>query len=308
MKRTAFTLIELAIALTIIGIMIGGSFQAVKAMREKSKVAEAKEQVRAAKDTILGYVGKWPNLPSTTEFQDDLSPIKNNQHAIFYAPDAVLSTIDNDICAYNTTALKVVDNGVIPPRTIDNVAFVVAHEGANYNMQTARNINIVNIYAPSTRIDDNTTPVNIVDFYDDIVEWVTLDELQRNVNCSANKLVILNDYALPRDTNSSAHYLVTPIYADGGFPLADGGDGDTKDDYEWCLEDPNNSLNWLNLNTCNGAMSIVSDCSSATYAQCTSPILNSISSPVPGTHRLNVYVKDKIKTIRKSFTITIDPN
>ncbi|MDQ1341306.1 MAG: hypothetical protein QG567_2464, partial [Campylobacterota bacterium] len=84
MKRTAFTLIELAIALTIIGIMIGGSFQAVKAMREKGRIAEAKEQVRASKDTILGYVGIWPNLPSGTEFQDDLSPIKSNQHAIFY--------------------------------------------------------------------------------------------------------------------------------------------------------------------------------------------------------------------------------
>ncbi|MDQ1244561.1 MAG: hypothetical protein QG567_1202 [Campylobacterota bacterium] len=308
MRRTAFTLIELAIALTIIGLMIGGSFQAVKAMREKSKVAEAKEQVRASKDAILGYVGKWPNLPSGTEFQDDLSPVKNNQHAIFYASDAVLSTINNDICAYNTTALKIVDNGAVPPRTIDDVAFVVAHEGANYNMQTALNANVVNIYAPSAKLDNNATPVNIVDFYDDIVEWVTLDELQRNVDCSQNKLVILNDYALPRDVNSSANYLGTPIYADGGFPFADSGDGDTQDDYEWCLEDPNNSLNWLNSNTCNGAINIVSNCGTATFSQCTSPLLGSGSSPVAGTHRLNIYVKDKIKTVRKSFTITIDSN
>lgn len=203
MKRTAFTLIELAIALTIIGIMIGGSFQAVKAMREKSKVAEAKEQVRASKDAILGYVGKWPNLPTRTEFQDDLSPIKNNQHAIFYAPDTVLSTINNDICAYNTTALKVIDNGVVPPRTIDNVAFVLAHEGANYNMQTAHNANVVNIYAPSVKIDNNTTSVNIVDFYDDIVEWVTLSELKENVNCNDKPFRFLNDRLPHGDYNTS---------------------------------------------------------------------------------------------------------
>lgn len=199
MKRTAFTLIELAIALTIIGIMIGGSLQAVKAMREKSKVAEAKEQVRASKDAILGYVGKWPSLPTVDNFDANLSPIKNNQHAIFYAPDTVLSTINNDICAYNTTALKVVDNG----RTIDNVAFVIAHEGANYNMQTARNVNTVNIYAPSTRIDDNTTPVNIVDFYDDIVEWVTLSELKENVNCNDKPFRFLNDRLPHGDYNTS---------------------------------------------------------------------------------------------------------
>ncbi|MFA5454387.1 MAG: prepilin-type N-terminal cleavage/methylation domain-containing protein [Sulfurimonas sp.] len=306
MKRKAFTLIELAIALTIIGLMIGGSFQAVKAMREKSKVAEAKEQVRASKDAILGYVGKWPNLPSGTEFQDDLSPVKNNQHAIFYVSDANLSIVNNDICAYNTTALKVVDNGAIPPRTIDNVAFVVAHEGANYNMQTALNANVVNIYAPSAKVDDNATPVNIVDFYDDIVEWVTLDELQRNVDCSQNKLVILNDYALPRDVNNSSSYIGANIYADGGFSLADGGDSDTQDDYEWCLEDPNNSLYWLNLNTCNGVINIVPDCGVATFNQCTSPLIGSSSNPISGTYRLNIYVKDKMKTVRKSFSITID--
>ena len=214
MKRKAFTLIELAIAITIIGIMIGGSFQAVKAMREKGRITEAKEQVKASKDTILGYVARWPNLPSGAEFQNDLSPIKSNQHAIFYASDTALSTINNDVCAYSTTALKVVDNGVIPPRTIDNVAFVVAHEGANYNMQTALNANIVNIYAPSTRIDDNTTPVNIVDFYDDIVEWVTLDELQHNVRCSDKPLRIINNY-LPTGivgTSYSAN-----IFVDGNY-------------------------------------------------------------------------------------------
>lgn len=202
MKRTAFTLIELAIALTIIGIIIGGSIQAVKSMREKSKVAEAKEQVRASKDAILGYVGIWPNLPTGTEFQNDLSPIKNNQHAIFYAPDTVLST--NDICAYNTTALKVIDNGVSPLRTIDNVAFVVVHEGANHNMQTVLNgSNEVHIYGASTQVDDNTTPVNIVEQYDDIVEWVTLDELKENVNCNDKPFRFINDRLPHGDYNTS---------------------------------------------------------------------------------------------------------
>lgn len=307
MKKKAFTLVELSIVLVIIGLLVGGSFKVMKMMRERAKITEAKESVLAAKNAVLGYVMTYPNLPSDNEFQTDLSPIKNNQHPVFYVSDANLSIVNNDICAYNTTALKVVDNGVTPARTINDVAFVVVHEGADYNMQTALNgSNEVHIYGAVNQVDDNTTPVNIVDFYDDVVEWVTLAELQQNVDCSQNKLVIINDYALPRDINSSSNYIGANIYADGGFSLADGGDSGTQDDYEWCLEDPNNSLNWLNSNTCNGVINIVPDCGVATFSQCTSPLLGSSSNPVSGTYRLNIYVKDKMKTVRKSFSITID--
>lgn len=307
MKKKAFTLVELSIVLVIIGLLVGGSFKIMKMMRERAKVQEAKDSVLSAKNAVLGYVMTYPNLPSGNEFQNDLSPIKNNQHPIFYVADTNLSIIDNDVCTYNTTSLKVIDNGVTPARTINDVAFVVVHEGADYNMQTALNgSNEVHIYGAVNQVDDNTTPVDIVDFYDDVVEWVTLAELQQNVDCSQNRLVIINDYALPRDINSSSNYIGANIYADGGYALSDGGDGDTQDDYEWCLEDPNNSLNWLNSNTCNGAINIVPDCGAATFSQCTSPSLRSSSSPIAGTHRLNIYVKDKIKTVRKSFSITID--
>lgn len=214
MKRRAFTLIELAISLTIIGIIIGGSFQAVKAMREKSKITEAKEQIKAAKDAVKGYAIKWPNLPSGNEFDQNLSPVQNNQHAIFYAADTNLSTINNDVCAYGATDLSVVDNGVAPARVINDVAFVLVHEGANYNMQTALDTSVtpneVNIYGAANQVDDNATPVNIVDFYDDIVEWVTLDELQQNVGCSNKPFRFLND-RLPSgkvgDSYASALYV-----------------------------------------------------------------------------------------------------
>lgn len=215
MRRKAFTLIELAIALTVIGLMIGASFQAIKAMRERGKVTEAKEQIRAAKDAIMGYALKWPNLPLGSEFQNDLSPVKNNQHPIFYAADTNLATINNDVCAYTTTSLSVVDNGTNPVRTINNVAFVLVHEGANYNMQTALNgSGEVHVYGADKKVDDNTTPVNIVDFYDDIVEWVTLDELQHNVRCSDTPLRIINNY-LPSGIVDSP-YSAT-IYVDGNY-------------------------------------------------------------------------------------------
>lgn len=307
MKRKAFTLVELSIVLVIIGLLVGGSFKVMKSMRERAKITEAKDSVLVAKNAILGYVMTYPNLPTSSEFQTDLSPVKNNQHPIFYAADTNLSTINNDICAYNTTSLKVVDNGVTPARVINDVAFVVAHEGADYNMQTALNgSNEVHIYGADDKVDDNTTPVNIVDFYDDIVQWVTLAELQQNVDCSQNRLVIINDYALPRDINSSSKYIGANIYADGGYALSDGNDVDTQDDYEWCFEDTYGSLGWLDDNTCDGVLDIAADCSTATFSQCSSLKLGSNSNPEAGTHRLDIYVKDKVKTVRKSFSITID--
>ena len=193
MKRAAFTLIELAISLSIIGLMIGGSFQATKALRERTKIAEAKEQIKAATDAVMGYVMLWPNLPSNQEFQTQLSPVTGSVNPLFYAADTTLSTQDNDICAFNTTNLSVVDNSVSPVRTITDVAFVVAHASANYNMQTALIANEVHIYAPSEKVDDNTTPVNIVELYDDIVKSVTLAELQQSVNCSDKPFKFLNE-------------------------------------------------------------------------------------------------------------------
>ena len=207
MKRAAFTLIELAISLSIIGLMIGGSFQATKALRERTKIAEAKEQIKAAKDAVMGYVMEWPNLPSNADFDTNLSPTVGNINPIFYAVDATLANINNDVCAFNTTNLSVVDNSVSPARTIPDIAFVVAHASANYNMQTALIANQVNIYAQFTKVDDNTTPINRVEPYDDIVSWVTLSELQRSVDCNARPFEFLND-RLPHGTFGT-NYLAT---------------------------------------------------------------------------------------------------
>ncbi len=306
MQKRAFTLIELAIVLTIIGLIIGGSFQSIRSMRERNKIAEAKEQIETTKNALIGYAMMWPNLPSNAEFEANISTATGSQLPIFYAVDANLSSIDHDICAYDTTNLTLVDNSISPARVIPNIAFVLAHASANYNMQTALNTSIspyrVNIYAPSVNVDDNTTPVNVAEAYDDIVTWMTLPELQNLVECSQNSLKIITDYALPRDINGT-NYTGATIYADGGFPFADGGDPDSEKDYEWCLE---NAPEWLNANICSGAFISSADCATATYSRCTAPYLYGTST-VAGTFGLKVYVRDSAaRESKKSFTVTID--
>ncbi len=165
--------------------MVGGSFKAMQIMNERSRISEAKEQVLGSKNAVMGFTIESPSLPSVPVFDQNLSPLKGNQiNQIMYVPANNLLT--GDICAFTTTNLSVtvnnVDGSARPP--ITNVAFVIAHGSANRNIQTALNGNNIVVHSPSEQnIDDNTTFVNRPEQYDDIVEWVTLVQLQNEVGC-----------------------------------------------------------------------------------------------------------------------------
>ncbi len=226
MNRKAFTLVELAIVLMVIGLLVGGSFKVMKSMRDRNKITEAKNAVNAAVDAVTGDAMEWTSLVTVPNFNQNLSPVKGQTVAagvlkmpLHYFPDNTL--IANPVCSQTVTNLNVIDNSVSPARTISNVAFVVAHESANYNMQTAIDTtstpNVVTIYGPATTADDSTTYPNInrpTDQYDDIVKWVTLAELQRNVRCNDNPLRIVNNN-LP-DTDTTLPYNAT-IVLDGNY-------------------------------------------------------------------------------------------
>lgn len=198
MKKSAFTLIELSIVLVIIGLLIGGSFKILKVMRERAQISRAQDDVQVAKQAVIGNTILNANLlPSASYFQTNLSPVKNNQHPLFYTDDTALE--GTDICSFTTTNLSI----VTPTNTISKVAFVVASEGANHNMQTAKISNQVNTYNYATKVDDNTSPVNIVDNYDDVVDWVTLPQLQQEARCQDNRLRIVNTSLPSADASTS---------------------------------------------------------------------------------------------------------
>jgi len=275
MRKKAFTLLELSIVLVIIGLLLGGSFKAMKMMRERTKTQEAKEQLLAAKNAVIGNTLKNLNLglPDSEFFNEYLSPVKNNQNPIFYVANTNL--INNHICAFSTTNLRVVDKGTNPEREIKNVAFVLAHEGVNYNMQTALIDNTVNIYGPDAKVDDNTTPINRVEHYDDIVEWVTLDELQRYARCSDTPLRIVNS-SLP-STDQNSPYLAK-IIIDGNYTA--------PSTFNCVIESPYDTyFSW----------------NSATYE------ISSNLSRQTGTAVVDCRVEADDKNVSKKFTITINP-
>ena len=220
MKKNAFTLIELSIVLVIIGLIIGGSFKVLKSMRENAKVTNAKNDVQTAKNAVLGYAMMANFLPTKTFFESDLSPVKANQHQLFYKHDTAIET--KNICAFTTTALNVqVDHKDGTTQAIQDVAFVLASESVNKNLQTKLTNNgdgtfTVEVRKPYEKIDDEPTPINRAEEYDDIVEWVTLAELQKSVGCENKPLRIVNSSLPSTDTTSSSGYSAI-IVVDGNY-------------------------------------------------------------------------------------------
>jgi len=215
MKKNAFTLIELSIVLVIIGLLIGGSFKIFQSMHDRAKVTRAKDDVQTAKNTILGYADTSNLLPSKANFDQNLSPIKSNQHQLLYVHDTALES--KNICAFASTALSVKrDKQDGTSVTISNVAFVIVSESANHNMQTKldTSTNTVEIHKPYTKVDDQPNPVNIVEPYDDVADWVTLDQLKHDVNCKSFR--IANSSLPSTDTNSSKNYNAK-IILDGNY-------------------------------------------------------------------------------------------
>jgi len=287
MNRKAFTLIELAIVLMVIGLVAGGSFKVLNSMRERNRISEAKAYVNAAVDAVIGDAMEWDNLTDVTNFDQNISPVKGEiisgtlKMPLHYFPDSTL--INNPICAKITTNLNVIDNSVSPARTISNVAFVIAHESANYNMQTALNSsvtpNTVTIYGPNTPADDDITFPNInrpTDEYDDIVKWVTLSELQKDIRCSDSQLRIVNN-SLP-ETNTTLPYSAT-IVIDGNYSVP-------------------------TANNCTFNSTYTSD---FTYNTNTHTISSITPSRPTGTAVVNCTFTADGRTVSKPFVITINP-
>lgn len=292
MNRKAFTLVELAVVLTIIGLLVGSSFKVIKSMRERNSITEAKDAVKAAIDAITGDAIEWNTLITVPNFNQNLSPVKGItvsgvlKTPLHYFPDNTL--LVTPICSRNVTNLNVIDNSVSPARIVQDVAFVVAHESSNTNMQTALDTtvtpNVVAIYGPATSVDDSTAYPNInrpADEYDDIVEWVTLAELQRNMRCNDKPLRIVNDKLPDADSNTTLAYSAT-IVLDGNFSAPSS---------HSCTFDPTYN-SYFQYNTGNYTI--------------TNKLPPTVSIPT-GTAVVNCSFTDGDITVSKPFVITINP-
>ncbi|WP_456323774.1 putative Ig domain-containing protein [Hydrogenimonas sp.] len=310
-KRRAFTLIELAIVLIIVGLLVGGGFKTMQIVSKRAKVTETKQTLAAAKEAVVGFAQTHGYLPNSSEFS---SLVKQNSDSwgkpLLYTADSAL--MNDDICYYRSTQLVIGGD-----ENVSDVAFVIVSGGENYNMQTARDTNEVKIYKPGKpNIDDNQSAqgdsVSRQEPYDDLAEWVTLQQLRIATGCKNAQMGII-PLSLPKAYEN--HEYNASVSFEGGVPYADGSDSDTEDDVEWCWE---GSLPAGITVSCDGTLDASSGClqgdgtknGAANWNQCTSATLEGrVGASLQTVFKSRFYAHDGNDNIaKKEYSIVVEPD
>lgn len=237
-NSSGFSILGVAMLLVIIGVFIGMGAGLVGTMTKRAKIIETKKLTDAAVEALTSYGSSGNTLPATGSFS---TAVKNPKDAwtrsFYYILDTNLTDTDvGGICGRKTTNLTVnicPDSGCSSPTSIiSDVAFIVLSGGENYNNQTAgtqavSSATTVNIYNVDVSVDDYTTDLNSAVAYDDIVRWLTIDELRVKAGCSVPQLRVINN-ELPRGYKNNSYSAA--IFADGGVPFSGGS-------YRWCRQE-----------------------------------------------------------------------
>lgn len=204
LKKEAFTLIELAIVLVIIGLLVGFGTGIIGVLTKRTKYMESREDLKRASEALKGYAIRFGYLPPSRPF-DQYDPEKpdpafnlvgvkghdSQNRALLYQVAPELTS--GDLCTLNATTLTITDKG--NPKS--NLAYLVIGAGLNYNLQTNRTI----YTQGQANVDDFPYDFNRPEEYDDIVEYVSLYELQQQ-RCNyasgtyCNNLVVYLDNAI----------------------------------------------------------------------------------------------------------------
>lgn len=183
MRRSAFTLVEMAMVLIIMGIIVGGSSKIFTSFSKNAKLQESKELLKEISLDIEGFAKTFNRLPQRKELMSFRMQTKDSWgKEIFYLPAKELT---NNVCNSSKSSLQQVQNDKI----VKNLAFILLSSGANRNLQTLidqSDVTSVKTAFRSERVDFNTEIINRVEPYDDLYLTRTLWSLKAHTQC-ANK-------------------------------------------------------------------------------------------------------------------------
>jgi prepilin-type N-terminal cleavage/methylation domain-containing protein len=296
--KKAFTLIELALVLIIIGVLLGGGFSLFALLTKREKVKEAESIVKENTLIIKNYATINKKLPNSSEFKSLVKTSEDIWGKPLLYKYATNLTDDNSVCYENTTPITVKickDSGCNEvEETISNVAFLILSCGENLNCQTGLGTNTIRVYIPGISVDNNSSDVNRKEAYDDIIRWVKLEELKSSSDCKEYKVHILNN-ELPYGYVTQSYK--AKIFAEGGKKFYNNGD------YKWCYEGslpPGlNSSPKYNSSDC---LANINKWKKADYLQIEG------TPTTEGSYKITVYVSDRNNNIdKRSFVITINP-
>jgi prepilin-type N-terminal cleavage/methylation domain-containing protein len=242
-----FTLIELAVSLVVIGLLVGLGTAMVGPLMTAIKVRESKENLGAAVESVNSWASGNNRLPDTTTGATGFKSVVRtptdawgrdfiNLYDCRFAstdptacPGAASAITKDTICGRRTTNLKLTDSntGV----NIDNVAYIILSQGDDAMTDSTFSATPAACSPTGTKVVSGSapaaTPVICANTTNDLVRWVTLDELRTKVGCQGAQLRITTN-ELPFGYNNAAYS--ANIYADGGVPFSSGGK------YSWCIQ------------------------------------------------------------------------
>lgn len=311
-NNKGFTLVELAVSLVVIGLLIGLGTAMVGPLMTATKVRETKETIGGVVESVNSWASGNNSLPSVAGFDSAVkTPLDSWGRRFVYLYDSNLApgTATKDtICGRRTTSITLETKD--PAATIQNVAFVIISQGEDSQTVAPSVFTTLDGVAVTTSAALSTPPnpraIIVPANTDDIVRWVTLDELRTKVGCQGAQLRIVNN-ELPYGYINSPYSAV--ISADGGYR--------TGTTYKWCIETAQNVFQTAGGLTLNGVAGgagtnpagVSTDCSSAPPVSTQSLTIGGTPvSTANATSELTIYVwDDNSNTAKKKNVLTINP-
>lgn len=305
-KIQGFTLVELAVSLVVIGLLIAVGASLVGTLMVAVKVRESKETIGGVMESVNSWAAGNNTLPDTSATPTGFTNIAKSPNdswgrPFIYLYDANLqkaAPTKDTICGRRSTFITLTDTNT--GAIIQNVAYLVLSQGDDAATDTT-----IGGVAVTSEARAAATAVT-ADTVNDIVRWVTLDELRTKIGCQGAQLKIVNN-ELPYGYVGSA-YSAT-ISADGGYR--------TGANFKWCVETSQNIFQLEGGLTINGTAGTVGTNPAGVKTACT--LADAISSQalsiggtpaatVNATSQLSIYLwDDNANSAKKPFALTINP-
>jgi hypothetical protein len=169
--------------------------------------------------------------------------------------------------------------------------------------------NEIRVYAPGLQVDsfsgtyDGVPDSNRPEEFDDIVKWVTLDELRAKMGCSIQIRIINNELPYGFENNT---YRAT-VFAEGGVPFPSSGK------YRWCRQ--GNLPSGLSANPSTSATDCLS-LSETSWGQADNVTISGTPAiGTSGSYSLTFFVRDNNdpsgsndNIAQKTLVLTINPS